>query len=263
MYAQCPECLTVFSLNTELLAQARGEVVCGHCETVFDALASLTDQLPPEPFQHLTPRMPETPPRLDLAVYRPSAEPPAVAEAPAPRDVLDEFAGLVVAPRFARKVEKPKKHRWPWITASTLLLLALGAQLAWAKRDALISDDTAGPLLRSACVTLGCQLPLVQDISRLSLVARDVQAHPSVPGALLITANLRNDAPFAQPYPVVSITLSDANGNKLAMRRLRPTEYLGDGDTLRKGIPPDGSAALMLEVEDPSGKAVAFEFDFE
>jgi hypothetical protein len=47
------------------------------------------------------------------------------------------------------------------------------------------------------------------------------------------------------------------------MRRLRPTEYLGDGDTLRKGIPPDGSAALMLEVEDPSGKAVAFEFDFE
>ncbi len=71
MYAQCPECLTVFSLNTETLAQARGEVVCGHCETVFDALASLSDQLPPEPFEHLPPRMPESPPRLDLAVYRP------------------------------------------------------------------------------------------------------------------------------------------------------------------------------------------------
>lgn len=261
MYAQCPECLTVFSLNTETLAQARGEVVCGHCETVFDALTSLCDQLPPEPFQHLSPRMPETPPRLDLAVYRPPAEMPAVAEAPAEHDVLDEFAHLVIAPRFARKPEK--KRRWPWITACTVLLLALGAQLAWAKRDALIGDDTVGPLLRNACSTLGCQLPLVQDITRLSLVARDVQAHPSVPGALLITANLHNDAPFAQPYPVVSITLSDANGNKLAMRRLRPTEYLGDGATLQRGIPPDGSAALMLEVEDPSGKAVAFEFDFE
>jgi len=261
MYAQCPECLTVFSLNTETLAQARGEVVCGHCETVFDAMASLSDQLPPEPFQHLTPRMPEAPPRLDLAVYRPSAEPAAVAEAPAPHDVLDEFAHLVVAPRFARQPEK--KRRWPWITACTLLLLGLGAQLAWAKRDALISDDTVGPLLQEACATMGCQLPLVQDIARLSLVARDVQAHPSVPGALLITANVHNDAPFAQPYPVVSITLSDANGNKLAMRRLRPMEYLGDNATLQKGIPSDGSAALMLEVEDPSGKAVAFEFDFE
>jgi predicted Zn finger-like uncharacterized protein len=261
MYAQCPDCLTVFSLNTDTLAQARGEVVCGHCEAIFDALASLSDQLPPEPFEHLPPRKADLPPRLDLAVYRPPAEMPAVAEAPAPRDVLDEFADLVIAPRFARQPEK--KRRWPWITASALLLLALGAQLAWAKRDALIADDNVGPLLRSACDTLHCQLPLVQDTSRLTMVARDVQAHPSVAGALLITANLRNDASFAQPYPVVSITLSDANGNKLAMRRVRPTEYLGDGATLQKGIPPGGSAALMLEVEDPGGKAVAFEFGFE
>ncbi|WP_369010986.1 DUF3426 domain-containing protein [Salmonella enterica] len=57
--------------------------------------------------------------------------------------------------------------------------------------------------------------------------------------------------------------MSDANGNKLAMRRLRPTEYLSDNAVLRKGIPPGGSAALMLEVEDPGGKAVAFEFGFE
>ncbi|QNK03739.1 zinc-ribbon domain-containing protein [Dyella telluris] len=261
MYAQCPECLTVFSLNTETLAQARGEVVCGHCDAVFDALASLSDQLPPEPFQHLPPPRTDLPPRLDLAVYRPPAEMPAVAEAPAPRDVLDEFADLVVAPRFARQTEK--KRRWPWITACTLLLLALGAQLGWAERDLLITDNTTGPLLRQACTSLGCELPLVQDTSRLSLVARDVQAHPSVPGALLITANLRNDAPFAQPYPTVSITLSDANGNKLAMRRLRSSEYLGDAAVLQKGIPAGGSAALMLEVEDPGGKAVAFEFGFE
>lgn len=261
MYAQCPDCLTVFSVNTDTLAQARGEVVCGHCDAIFDALASLCDQLPPEPFQHLPPRTPELPPKLDLAVYRPPAELPAVVEAPAARDAIDEFAGLVVAPRFARQPEK--KRRWPWISACTLLLLALGAQVAWAKRDALVTDDTIGPLLHSACATLGCQLPLVQDTSRLTMVARDVQAHPSVPGALLITANLRNDAPFAQPYPAVSITLSDANGNRLAMRRLRPTEYLSDNAVLQKGIPPGGSAALMLEVEDPGGKAVAFEFGFE
>jgi hypothetical protein len=79
----------------------------------------------------------------------------------------------------------------------------------------------------------------------------------------LITASLRNDAIFAQPYPVVSITLSDANGKRLAMRRLRPGEYLSDSGALQRGLPPGATAALMLEVEDPDGKAVAFEFGFE
>ena len=118
-------------------------------------------------------------------------------------------------------------------------------------------------MLRSACAGLGCRLPLVQDTAKLNLLARDVQAHPSVPGALLITASLRNDAEFAQPYPVVSITLSDANGKRLAMRRLRPVEYLGDARALQQGLAPGATAALMLEVEDPEGKAVAFEFGFE
>ncbi|MHA6206069.1 zinc-ribbon and DUF3426 domain-containing protein [Dyella soli] len=261
MYAQCPDCLTVFSLSTETLAQARGQVVCGHCHAEFDALASLSDQLPPEPFQQLPPRTIEAPPRLDLAIYRPAPDAPAIAE-PAHRDALDEFSHLVVTPRFARSKQR-EGRRWPWITACLVLLLALGGQLAWAKRDALVSDATVGPMLRQACDSLGCRLPLVQDTRQLSLLARDVQAHPSVPGALLITASLRNDASFAQPYPVVVITLSDANGKRLAMRRLRAGEYLGDIGTLQRGLPPGGSAALMLEVEDPAGKAVAFEFGFE
>lgn len=259
MYTQCPDCLTVFSLNTETLAQARGQVVCRHCHIEFDALASLSDQLPPEPFYQLALRLPSEPPRLDLAVYRP----PAIAE-PAVEQPVDagDFSELVVAPRFARPRER-EGRRWPWISACLLLLLALGAQLAWAERDVLISDGTVGPMLRQGCASLGCTLPLVQDTRQLSLLARDVQAHPSVPGALLITASLRNDATFAQPYPVVSITLSDANGKRLAMRRLRPGEYLNDAGALQQGLAPGATAALMLEVEDPDGKAVAFEFGFE
>lgn len=255
MYTQCPECLTVFSLEAATLAQARGEVVCGHCGWPFDALASLAAQLPPEPFRQLPEHAPaDQVPRLELAVYRPQAD------APAPPDTA---APVSPPPRFIRAARAPGERRWPWVLICTVLLVLLGAQLAWAKRDALIAEPTIGRWLQSSCASLGCRLPLVRDVARLRLLARDVQAHPSVPGALMISASVHNDAPFAQPYPVVTLTLSDADGKRVAMRRLRPHEYLGDDAVERAGLPPGTSTALLFEVRDPGNAAVAFEFGFE
>ena len=142
-------------------------------------------------------------------------------------------------------------------------MLVLGAQLAWAKRDFLIRDPLLGSWLRSTCDTLGCELPLVSAPQQLRLLASNVQAHPSVPGALMISASVRNDAMFAQPFPVLTVTLSDAQGQRIAMRRLQPREYLDDITVLQRGLAPGASAALLLEVEDPGDKAVAFEFGFE
>ncbi len=259
MYTQCPDCLTVFSLDAQMLALARGQVVCGHCQAHFDALASLNSQLPPEPFQQLpTPRTGQAP-VIELAVYRPRPEQP-VAAAHGPTS--EDFSQLKFTPQFAR-AQPPRERRWPWVTMILVLLLLLGVQLAWADRDALIADPTTGGWLRSACATLNCQLPLVRDVRQLRLLARDVQAHPSVNGALLIGATMRNDAAFDQPYPVVVITLSDVNGKRIAMRRLSPAEYLGDTAQLRRGLPAGASTALLLEVKDPGQQAVAFDFGFE
>lgn len=265
MYAQCPDCLTVFSMDTETLAQARGQVVCGHCQAEFDALDSLSGQLPPEPFQRLPGRMRAGAlPRVESAVYRPRPEQPAFAAEPVAAGTGEDFSQLTFSPRFAREARRGGgAPRWPWLVACLILLLLLCAQLAWAKREDLVADATTGPWLRQLCTGLGCELPLVQDTRRLHLLARDVQAHPSVPGALLISATVRNDAAFGQPWPVVVVTLSDVDGKRLAMRRLRPAEYLGDGAAAEHGLPAGGNAALVLEVEDPGNKAVAFEIGFE
>ncbi|HEV2679074.1 MAG TPA: zinc-ribbon and DUF3426 domain-containing protein [Rhodanobacter sp.] len=281
MYTQCPECLSVFSLDAQTLAKAHGHVVCGHCEASFDSVATLTDQLPPEPFIELLVNEPAfEPPCLDLVVYRPRPDPTVVIKGAVAPVVSDDFSQLVFAPRFAHepRARQPKRshkrehrrhsrasgeRRWPWIVACLLLLLLLVIQLAWAERDPLIRNPGVGSWLRGSCAVLGCELPLVAAPQQMHLLASNVQAHPSVTGALMISASVRNDAAFAQPYPILTISLANAQGQRIAMRRLQPREYLDDGAILRRGLAPGANAILLLEVEDPGDKAVAFEFGFE
>ena len=303
MYTQCPRCLTVFSLDAQRLAAAAGHVRCGYCDTTFDALVCLAPQLPPEPFRHLPVHAASGhPPPLDLAVYRPPPEPEPESEPAAePEPELEfepatersaeiinpviaaepDFSQLVFTPRAARSPERQhaparaqarrKKTPQPageprrglWLATCLLLGLLLGAQLLWAQRAALLSDATTGAWLRGTCAALGCRLPLVADPSRLQLLARNVQPSPGVPRALLVSASVRNDAPFAQPYPVVTLVLSNAQGQPVAMRRLLPDEYMGDSRQREHGLAPGATAAILVEVTDPGGQAVAFEFRFE
>jgi len=265
MYTQCPACLTVFSLDVATLTLAGGRVTCGHCGDDFDALANLAEQLPPEPFRELPPHPPlMRPPSLELAVYRPPAEPAAVAVVGAAGNAVAEATGPIApAPPFARRRHETAERFWPWVFACTFLTLLLGSQLAWAKRDFLIRDPQSGHWLQQICGTLHCRLPLVSAPGQLRLLASNVQTHPSVPGALVISLGVRNDAAFSQPYPVVALTLSDAQGRRVAMRRLQPAEYLDDPRALRRGLAPGSRTAILIEVEDPGTRAVAFAFDFE
>lgn len=272
MYTQCPECLTVFKLDARLLVPACGCVRCHHCDTVFNALGTLAEQLPPEPFTRLPEHaLDEDPPVADVAVFRPRPPEPE----PLPSPVVDEtvpadepvaaeedFSQLTFTPAFARQ----RRRSWrtfAWVAVCSVLLLGLLAQLAWAERETLIADATAGPLLGRACELVGCRLPLVAAPARLRLLARDVEQHPNARDALLITASVRNDAAFGQPYPVVTIVLSDAQGQKLAMRRFQPDDYVGDAAVRARGLAAGATTAMVFEVQDPGQRAVAFAFSFE
>lgn len=102
-----------------------------------------------------------------------------------------------------------------------------------------------------------------KDDDLLQLASRDIRPHPSVPGALIISATLQNAGDFAQPFPVVAITLSDLDEQRIAMRRFQPREYISDARALANGLAPSAKAALVFEVADPGKNAVAFEFRFE
>jgi len=259
MYTQCPQCLTVFRVDGETLAAAHGNARCTDCETVFDALVTLTELLPPEPIDRLLEHAAQAePPRLAMPILRrdpvqtlfvETAGPPRAARTP---------------PTFARRrgLRRPRNSGF-WLAACCVLLLTLGAQIAWSQRAEWIDDARVRGVLDPLCAHLSCRLPLRHDSATLELLSRDIQPHPSVSGALIISATLRNDASFAQAYPTVEVSLSNLDDKPVAMRRFQPRDYLADARAIRQGIAAGASASLVFEVADPGRNAVAFEFKFE
>ena len=260
MYTQCPECLTVYSADAAAIARGHGTVRCSHCSAVFDALRTLADNLPPEPFDHLPEQGHDTdPPQLGVPVYRPA---PQVVFTFDPDEKPRHRETRRGTPAFAHEGRQGKRRRWPWAAGVGVLALGLAGQLAYAERDRLLNTERVRSLLDTGCEHLGCTLPLRHDAARLELLSRDIRPHPSVPGALIISATLRNAADFSQAYPDVEITLSDLDENRVAMRRFRPREYLGDARLMSGGLAAGASTALVFEVRDPGKNAVAFEFKF-
>lgn len=271
MYAQCPECLTIFSLDGPTMAQASGTVGCGQCGATFDALVTLTEELPADAAANLSlhPTSP-APPMLLMKVLRHSAVQQelfadAQRHSSVPHHALTAPARDAADPpftRFARGAGRTP-HTLRWTLACLLLVLCLGGQLAWAERDALTANAHTGPLLRKLCGTLHCTLPSVSDPTQLQLLSRDVRPHPSVPDALLISLAIINHAAFRQPWPVVTITFSDLDDNRIAMRRFKPSEYIRDATVRQAGMDPKARAAIVFEVKDPGKNAVAFQFAFQ
>ncbi|MEO7917052.1 MAG: zinc-ribbon and DUF3426 domain-containing protein [Dokdonella sp.] len=263
MYSQCPRCRTIFMVAPVDLAAARGDTVCGHCGSLFNALLTLSE-FPPEPdelelseHEHGQPA-----PALRLPVSGPLRA--AVASFDPDANAMAQPADNIPAPppQFTH-AGRGSYSDARWWTIAALLSLTLVMELAWAQRDQWADDARVRPMLDRACASLGCALALRQDLSKLVLTSREVRPHPSVPDALLISATIRNDATFAQAFPAIRIRLSDLREEPVASRRFVASDYLVDSSDTRRGLAPQASAVLVFEVTDPGRDAVAFEFDLE
>ena len=167
------------------------------------------------------------------------------------------------APVFVR----PKAHapipRSRWLVWSTvpLLLLLLLLQVGIADRARLAADRDWRPRILALCSVLGCEVPPWREPAALHLTSRELRPHPSVPGVLVVSATFRNDAPFAQPWPQLQLSLQNIDGESLGLRRFAPREYLG-GAPATAMINAGQSASIRVEILDPGRRAVAFGFEF-
>lgn len=169
------------------------------------------------------------------------------------------------APSFARQqaraqAAKPRLH-WSGPAAIAALTVALALQLLLAQRAELAADARWRPLVSGLCGALGCAVPPWREPAALTMLNRNVLPVPDRAGVLRVSAGFRNDARWAQPWPVLVLSLEDVDGRRVGQRAFAPGEY-------RRGYRPDEliapgqSAAVQFEVIEPAPRVVAFTFDF-
>ncbi|HVK50792.1 MAG TPA: DUF3426 domain-containing protein [Pseudoxanthomonas sp.] len=149
---------------------------------------------------------------------------------------------------------------WQWLLAGALLLSLL-LQMLLADRARLAADAGWRPLLSTLCQTLGCSLPAWREPQAFVMLDRDVRPVPHVAGVLQARATFRNDARWSQPWPILLLTLKDADGRDLGARAITPAEYLR-GSTAMSELAPGQSAQVAVTLREPSANVVAFSFDF-
>ncbi|HEY2344614.1 MAG TPA: zinc-ribbon and DUF3426 domain-containing protein [Xanthomonadaceae bacterium] len=239
MQTRCPQCQTVSALEADRPDDKAGQFACPACGTLFDAYAHITDAAPD-----------------DAAKAGPGVD----------RDQGDLFATRArpvvpsSVPRFAReRVRISKPAQWRWWLAGLFLLALLLAIVPIADRDELARDPDWRPRVEALCNVVGCRLAPWSEPTAFEVTAREFNPHPTVKGARLITVSFRNNARFAQTWPLLELTASDLNGRVVGLRRFRAQEYLG-GAPEATLLQPGQSASATLEVVDPD--AVSWDIEF-
>ena len=157
---------------------------------------------------------------------------------------------------------EPTPRRWPWLLIAGVLLLALAAQAVHFWRDDLSRNPTAGPWLMRAYATLGLPLTPPVDLSAFELRQLGAASDGLQSGRIKLRASIVNRADFAQPLPLLRLSLQDRFGSTIGTRDLEPAEYLPGGVTPASGLlGPAQRADAEVVFVDPGRDAVGFELD--
>lgn len=231
LVTRCPVCATAFRVLPEQLAARNGQVRCGKCTAVFDGAAGLLKQ-----------NQPEAPVPEDAAASR---------EAPEPEPL----------PAFMSEPKPPRRGLWWTLVVAATLALAAQAMHHYRAEIAARWPVLRDPL-EEACRLLGCEIRLPRQVKLLSIDSYEVRPDPRREGVIVLTAVIRNRAPFAQEYPALQLTLTDEANRELVSRALLPRDYLDAGrapEKIARGIEAGGEAALTVHFDASRARATGYE----
>jgi hypothetical protein len=134
--------------------------------------------------------------------------------------------------------EKSKRRKWLSILLAIILVIAALAQATYYLRTQLsIMLPGLKPYLVQACAKLGCTVELPKNIKLLVIDDSSIQEDTEHAGVIHLSSTLINNAEFPQAYPMLELTLTDANDAPALRRTFKPSEYLPPSTKIGDGIP--------------------------
>lgn len=153
------------------------------------------------------------------------------------------------------------RHGWWWPTLATVMAIALIAQIINHYRQDLARRADVGPHLTRVYAILGLPLEPRWQLSAYALKQWGVISDPGLGGALRVRASIANNAAFAQPYPLLKLTLEDRFGMQVGTREFKPEEYLPSANRAKRLLEAGQSVNADIAIVDPGEEAVGFQLN--
>ena len=205
------------------------------------------------------------PPLTTAEGSSPEAVQPQPEPGSAAQSAPDHFAYFSDEPIRLDWQPKPKKSWQPWHMWSLLNVVAvllLLSQYTYHNFTELARQDSTRPLLAAICPLFGCELPAKVDIEQIKSSNLVIRSHPEFKGALQVDAIIYNRAPFSQPFPLLELTFSDAQGERLMSRKFKAEEYLSGELAGQNNMPQQVPIHIALEILAPSSETISYSLKF-
>jgi hypothetical protein len=151
-------------------------------------------------------------------------------------------------------------RRWPWVAGVAALALLFLLQVVHGERNALVRNPVLGPAVAGAYALFGATVLAPTDLGAYELRQWGAASDPNEANRLMLRASIVNRASYAQPLPLLRLSLQDRFGGTLGQRDIAPADYL-PGAGAAGLLDPGERADALIRIVDPGADAVGFELD--
>ncbi|HOY69520.1 MAG TPA: DUF3426 domain-containing protein [Methylotenera sp.] len=154
-----------------------------------------------------------------------------------------------IAYSLPKKRATKKAAAWPiWALILLLITAALGQTIYFMRDEIAIYYPSSKPYLEQACAQIGCSVKLPQKIDFIVIDDSEMQEDTERKGLIRLTSTLINQAGFAQAYPNLELTLTDADDKPKLRRTFKPAEYLTASADVESGLPAGAEIKINLAI---------------
>ncbi len=176
------------------------------------------------------------------------------ASASTPEDEVDIDAvrapifidDLTTDPKF--QFNKPKRNIGLILAVLLLIIIALLQSIYFLRSTIAVNYPQIKPYLEQACAQLHCKINLPQHLDLLTIDDSDMQESEDYLDVINFSSLLINNAPHAQAYPNIELTLTDIDDKPVLRKLVRPQEYLNSGVNIIDGITTREEVRINLAI---------------